>query len=149
MKDYNIENLSLKINSEKTKIYFKEVSSSYYNGNYRAAMVTLYSVVINDILIKLEMLEEIYDDQTAISILDEIRTSQKSNPNNSDWEKDIIEKVKSRTNLLDNVDYANIISLKNHRHLCAHPIIDKDEKLYTPNQETVAAHIRNMLESIF
>lgn len=149
MKDYNIENLSNKINSEKTRLYFKEVSNSFYNGNYRAAIVTLYSVVINDILVKLEVLEEIYNDNTAKDILDEIRTFQSMHPNSPDWEKDIIEKVKIRTNLIDNVDYAHIQALKNDRHLCAHPVLDKEDKLYTPNQETVAAHIRNMLESLF
>ena len=149
MKDFSIEYSSQKINSEKTKEYFKEVSSSYYNTNYRAAIVTLYSVVINDILVKLEVLDEIYSDSVAKSILDEIKTFQKANPTNSDWEKDIVEKVKTRTNLFDNVDYAHILALKNDRHLCAHPVIDKEDKLYTPNKETVASHIRNMMESLF
>jgi hypothetical protein len=149
MKDFSIEYASQKINSEKTKEYFKEVSSSYFNENYRAAIVTLYSVVINDILIKLEVLDEIYSDSVAKAILDETRTFQESNPTNADWERDIVEKVKNRTSLFDNVDYAHIQALRNDRHLCAHPVIDKDDKLYTPNKETVASHIRNMLESLF
>jgi hypothetical protein len=149
MKDFSIEYASQKINSEKTKEYFKEVSSSYFNENYRAAIVTLYSVVINDILIKLEVLDEIYSDSVAKAILDETRTFQESNPTNADWERDIVEKVKIRTSLFDNIDYAHIQALRNDRHLCAHPVIDKDDKLYTPNKETVASHIRNMLESLF
>lgn len=149
MKDYSLENSIEKINSERTKKYFREVSSSYFNGNYRASVVTLYSVVINDILIKLEVLDEIYSDSIAKDILNEIRTFQQAHPNNPDWEKNIIEKVKTRTSLIDNVDYAHIQALKNDRHLCAHPVVDKDDKLYTPNKETVASHIRNMLESLF
>lgn len=149
MKDYSLENSIEQINSERTKNYFREVSSSYFNGNYRASIVTLYSVVINDILIKLEVLDEIYSDSIAKDILNEIRTFQQAHPNNPDWEKDIIEKVKTRTSLIDNVDYVHIQALKNDRHLCAHPVVDKDDKLYTPNKETVASHIRNMLESLF
>ncbi len=149
MKDYSIENMAERINSKQTKEYFKEVTSSYFNGNYRAAIVTLYSVVINDLLLKLEVLNEIYADKTASGILNEIRIFQKANPSNPDWEKDIVEKVKERTNLIDNVDYAHITALKQDRHLCAHPVIDKEEKLYTPNKDSVAAHIRNMLESLF
>ncbi|MCO7183821.1 hypothetical protein NH341_00140 [Tenacibaculum sp. XPcli2-G] len=149
MKDYSIENATTKINSKKTKEYFKEVSSSYFNGNYRAAIVTLYSVVIHDILIKLEVLEEVYADSTAKTVLDNIKTIQQTNPKNSEWEQRIIEEVKNRTSLLDNVDYAHIQALKNDRHLCAHPVIDKQDKLYTPNKELVASHIRNMLESLF
>lgn len=149
MKDFSIENAIQNINSEKTKEYFKEVSSSYFNNNYRASIVTLYSVVINDIIVKLEVLDEIYSDPTAKDIINEISIFQQANPNNPDWERDIIEKVKNRTNLFDNVDYAHIQALKNDRHLCARPVIDKEDKLYTPNKETVAAHIRNMLESLF
>lgn len=149
MNDFSIEDSIEKITSQKTKEYFIEVSSSYYNKNYRAAIVTLYSVVINDILIKLEHLEEIYSDDTAISILQEIKSFQESHPTNPEWEKDVIEKVKNRTNLIDSVDYAHLIALRNHRHLCAHPVIDKEDKLFTPNKETVASHIRNMLESLF
>lgn len=149
MNDYSLENSIEQINSEKTKKYFREVSNSYFNGNYRASVVTLYSVVINDILLKLEALDEIYSDSIARDILIEIRTFQQANPNNPDWEKDIIEKVKTKTSLIDNVDYAHIQALKNDRHLCAHPVVDKDDKLYTPNKETAASHIRNMLESLF
>ena len=34
----------------KTREYFKEVLSSYANGNYRSAIVMLYSIAICDIL---------------------------------------------------------------------------------------------------
>ena len=47
------------------------------------------------------------------------------------------------------MDYAHIQALKNDRHLCAHPVINKDDKLYTLNKESVVTHIRNMLESLF
>ena len=149
MTDFSIDFLSQQIISKATKVYFKEVASSYFNDNYRAALVTLYSVVITDVINKLEELDEIYSDKSAKSILDEIKSLQISNPTSAEWEKDIIEKVKTRTFLIDNVDYAHFQALRNDRHLCAHPFIDKDEKLYTPNKETVASHIRNMLDSFF
>lgn len=149
MKDYSIENSTRKIHSEKTKKYFKEVSSSYYNGNYRAAVVTLYSVVITDILTKLESLNEIYEDETSKKILEEIKNSQEKNPTSPDWERHLIDEVYKRTNLIDNVDYAHLNALKDDRHLCAHPVLGKDDNLYTPSAENVASHIRNMLESLF
>lgn len=42
----------------KMKEYFKEVVSSYINGNYRSATVMLYSVAICDILFKLQELKD-------------------------------------------------------------------------------------------
>ena len=116
MKDFSLEEARTKISSDKTKEYIGEVLSSYYNGNNRAAIVTLFSVVICDILDKLEVLDEIYQDTVAKDILDEIKAFQTSSPTNPDWEKDIIEKVKNRTDLIDNTDYTHIKSLQNHRH---------------------------------
>ena len=149
MKDYSIENSISAIYSDKTRDYFREVSSSYYNDNFRAAVVTLYSVVINDIIIKLEILRDLYEDQSADSILDEINQIQKKNPKNSDWEKKLVDLTHEKTSLLDQADYNHIQALLNDRNLCAHPVIDKEEKLFTPNKETVSSHIRNMLEALF
>lgn len=149
MRDFSIENSVTEFHSEKTREYFQEVKSSFYNGNNRAAIVTLYSVVITDLLIKLEILTDLYDDKVAEAILNETKTFQSTNPTNPDWEKELIEKIKARTSIIDSVDHAHIQALKNDRHLCAHPVLDKEDKLYTPNSETVASHIRNMIESIF
>ncbi|WP_433763694.1 hypothetical protein [Flavobacterium ginsenosidimutans] len=148
MYDYSIEHNALKINSSETKVFFKEVASSYFNDNYRAAVVTLYSVVMVDILNKLETLSDMYGDIIAENILSQIRTIQKANPVGAEWEKLLIEETKNRTDLLDTIDYSRILALRSDRHLCAHPVLDRGDKLYTPNRETVAAHIRNMLESV-
>lgn len=147
MNDFSIEHAGQKIVSAKTKEYFKEVASSYFNSNHRAAVVTLYSVVFSDMIDKLETLADIYSDTVAINILDNIRKFQADHPTSPEWEKNLIEEIKNRTSLIDNVDYARIISLRNDRHLCAHPVIDKEDRLHTPNKETVGSHIRNMLES--
>lgn len=56
----------------KTKEYFKEVVSSYINGNYRSATVMLYSVAICDILFKLQELKDMYNDSVATRILQKI-----------------------------------------------------------------------------
>jgi hypothetical protein len=93
-------------------------------------------------------LDEIYQDTTAAQILADIEAIQQVNPKSPQWESDLIEMVYKRTNIIDNVDQAHIISLQSHRHLCAHPVINKTNKLYNPNIETVASHIKNMLECL-
>ena len=60
-----------KISSAKTREYFKEVESSYINGNYRSAVVMLYVVTIFDILSKLQDYCNTYpDDEKVKSVLD-------------------------------------------------------------------------------
>lgn len=149
MYDFSIENNAEKIVSPKTREYFREVISSYYNGNHRAAIVTLYSVVIVDIIIKLETLRDVYSDESAAKILDDIKNTQNKTSPKSAWETQLIEVVSTKTQLFDNIDKVRIDNLTKDRHLCAHPVIDKEDKLHTPNRETVASHIRNMMESLF
>ena len=139
------------IYSSKTKENFHEVISSYDNGNYRSAIVMLYSLVVCDLLFKLQELKDMYNDTIAENILLEINKSRNSNDNKekSRWEWELINSVKNETQLLEIDTYANIQHLYDHRNLSAHPALNNDYELYLPNRETVAAHIKNMLEGVF
>ncbi|BFO66380.1 hypothetical protein [Chryseobacterium sp. KCF3-3] len=148
MRDFSIDKSADKIKISETKENFKEVLSCYYNGNYRAAVVLLYSVVISDVLFKLKNLEEIYNDTKAINILNTIKKLQADNPTSSQWEDDLIQKVQEQTNLIDLSEKNFIQNLKSLRHLCAHPVLSQNYNLFNPNKETVKAHIRNMLECV-
>ncbi|PRY08382.1 hypothetical protein CLV24_12169 [Pontibacter ummariensis] len=148
MRDFSIDLYSEKIHSSKTKEYFEEVIRSYYNDSYRSAVVMLYSIAIADLVYKIEELKDLYNDSSAIEILDEITDLQKKNPRSPDWESKLIELVKQKTNLLEPSDYLNLITLQQHRHLCAHPVLTQNFELYRPNKETTRSHIRNTLEGI-
>ena len=65
--DESIEN----IKNPYTKELFKEVHSSYTMGNYRSATVMLWSVVVTDLVSKLNDLDSIYNDPKALQILNE------------------------------------------------------------------------------
>jgi len=148
MLEFSLENLSEKIHYGKTRNYFQEVLSSYHNGNYRSAVVMLWSVAVCDIVYKLEYLVDLYEDSGAKSILDGITKSQKDNPKSPSWEFELIQHTHEHTNLLDHSEYANLVYLQQQRHLSAHPILDSDRQLHTPNKETVRALIRNTLEDL-
>ena len=148
MLEFSLENLSEKIHSGKTKDYFQEVLSSYHNGNYRSAVVMLWSVAVCDIVYKLQYLVDLYEDSGAQSILDGITTSQEDNPKSPSWEFELIQHTHEHTKLLDHSEYANLVYLQQQRHLSAHPILDSDRQLHTPNKETVRALIRNTLEDL-
>ncbi len=145
---HSIDNLSENIKNPRSRDYFEEVVSSYYNGNYRSAIVMLYSVVICDLIYKLRELKDQYSDTNAKNILIEIEKIQKVNPTSPDWENKLMELVNSQTNIFEHSDYQNISHLQKHRHLCAHPVLLQDYNLYSPNRETVRAHIINILEGL-
>jgi len=148
MTDISIERLAEKIYNEKTREYFKEVQSSYFNGNFRSAVVVLYSVVIFDLLYKLRDLRDIYDAESAKKILEEIKQKQENNPKDPAWESDLYKNVHKRTKFLSHGELTNIESLHKHRHLSAHPVLSHDIELYMPNKDETRAHIRNMLEGV-
>ncbi|WP_018343788.1 hypothetical protein [Cytophaga aurantiaca] len=146
--DYSIDTLSEKIYSPKTKSYFKEVLQTYSSGSYRSCIVTLYTVVICDLIFKLEELSEIYNDETATKILKEIAEKQKDNPKLSEWETNIIVLIKEKTSILELYEIEAIYQLQKLRHLSAHPVLTESSILFTPNKETITAQIKNMLSFI-
>ena len=132
----------------KIREYFKEVISSYSNGNYRSATVMLYSVTICDILLKLQELKDMYNDKTAASILKEIEQEQKGSSSKSSWEKTLLERIRDRTKLLDSKTSSDLQNLFDDRNFSAHPATNENFELYSPSQETVIAHIKNILNEI-
>ena len=148
MNDYSIERAAERIFDSRTRAYFDEVYGCYVAGHYRSAVVMLWSVVIIDILFKLEYLENAYSDPKATKILSNIRRLQEKNPKSAEWETNIVSDVASQTDLLDNADLTLLKSLQEQRHLSAHPVLTSHEVLFSPNKETARAHIRNILDSV-
>jgi hypothetical protein len=148
MIDYSIENLKEQIFHSKTKEYFEEVIQTYYTNCYRSSVVMLYSVVICDLVFKLEDLRDVYADSTAKKILLEIEKIQTENPKSPDWENKLVELISQRTTLLELSDIENINQLQKHRHLSAHPVLNQTSILFKPNKDNVKSHIRNILEGV-
>ena len=148
MTDFSLEAAAERIVDRRTKAYFAEVWSSYAHGNYRSATVMLWSVVVADMLFKLEEIKSIYADPTAEGILKEIQDYKNTNPKSPEWEWHLVDKIKNRTHLLEPGDYVNLQSLVSHRHLCAHPILSATDALFAPSKEQCRAHIRNSLDGM-
>lgn len=137
------------IYSRKTKEYFDEILSSYSNGNYRSAIVMLYSVTIFDLLNKLKELADMYDDEKSKKILDEITKSRFDNKRSkSSWEKELVDSLYNKTCFLNLEQYTQLNHLYDYRNFCAHPALNEDYELITPSKEITIAHIKNILESI-
>lgn len=144
-----IDSLVEQIQNNKTKEYFKEVLSSYYSGNYRSAIVMLYTCLICDLVYKLQEMSEYYNDKVSEEILKTINKKQSENPRSSEWEKYLVTEMYNNHRIIEIPEYTNIEALQQHRNLCAHPILKDGADLYSPNGSVVQAHIINMLEGVF
>lgn len=137
-----------KIYNSKTRDYFSEVLSDYTNGNYRSAVVMLYSVVISDLLFKLKELVDMYDDGRAKRILDEVETKRMSEGIKTEWEKEILAKILKETELIDMGTQACLDNLRSWRNLSAHPALNADYELLMPTKENTIALMRDVLEGV-
>ncbi|MBK6998665.1 MAG: hypothetical protein IPH35_01350 [Rhodoferax sp.] len=148
MREFSIDLAAEQISDQRTKDYFQEVLGSFINGNYRSAVVMLWSVVVADFVYKLQALRDLYQDATAISILDAIEAKQVANPTSPEWEPFLLEEINSRTHLLEAADYQHLVNLQKLRHLSAHPVLSGSHLLFAPNKETTRSLIRNALEAV-
>lgn len=130
------------------KEYFREIISSYDNGNYRSSMVMLYSTVVCDLLLKLKELSDVYSDAKAEKILEEINKKRRE-ANNSAWEWALIDKIWKETELLNDESYSMIQHIYNLRNFSAHPALNDEYELISPTPEMTVAYIKKALEDIF
>lgn len=148
MQEFSLEGIAEQIHYGKTKGYFEEVLSSYNNGNYRSTVVMLWSVAICDIIYKLQSLIDLYDDPSAKEILREVTAIQDQDYKSSAWEIKLLDDVHEKTNLLDSSEYEDLRYLQKQRHLSAHPVLNSERELHSPNKETVRSLLRNTLEGL-
>ena len=148
MKDFSIDVEAENIFDQRTREYFQEVLGSFVNGNYRSAVVMLWSVVVADLIYKLQELRDIHADPAAVSILASVEQKQQSNPNSPEWEIFLLDQVNEKLELFETADYQHIVNVQKLRHLSAHPVLTATNLLFAPNRETARACIRNALEAV-
>ena len=146
--EYSIEQRSTQIFDARSKEYFSEVLSCYSAGNHRSAIVMLWSVVVCDLLFKLQHLVDLYGDAKANGILAEIGQMQQDNERSPVWETKLVESVAEQTQLLDIAERENLLHLQRQRHLAAHPVVNANFQLHRPNRDTARALIRNALDGL-
>jgi hypothetical protein len=147
-KVFSLETQKNKIYDRRTRKYFDEVYKSYANGCYRSATVMLWSVVVCDLIYKLQELRDLYGDNNAEKILIETEKARQEDPYSSKWEKELVRKIFERTQLLDTASNHKISLIQNHRHLSAHPVISNEDILFEPTEEMIRSDIRNAIECI-
>ena len=148
MYEFSVEQAANKIYDYRTKDYFREVMNNYFNGNHRSALVMLWTVVICDLIYKLQYLNDIHGDEKAKAILDEVADFQAKNPANPKWEENLLKEIHTRTNLIEAHEFDSLQSLHRHRHLSAHPVIKKTNILFRPYREMVLSDIRLALDAV-
>ena len=147
-KTLSIDEMHNKIADHRTRMAMDEVLSCFYSKNLRSAVVMLYSTVVSDLYYKLQDLKDMYGDGGATLILEEIENRKTVDPKSSTWEMLMPEMCMKQNKIIRTEDYIHYEALQKERNLCAHPVIDRTEDLYRPNQSCVQGLIINMMEGL-
>lgn len=122
--------------------YFEDVLQSFYSKNYRAAVLLLYSLVIDDLYYKLMLM----NDRKYYNLNDDLKRIEELGK--SDKYSEIEEKIFNTYKNILNHDTIDMLEyFKKIRNKCAHPSYFKDEK-YTPIQEEVNLFIMRIYNDI-
>lgn len=110
------------VKNQEIQTLLEEVISCYSNGNYRAAIVTLYTTMIYDLLWKINTLSNYYDIAQAKTVMNEISKQKRNAPKSPQWEDTLLKEVKN-INLISNEELEELENLKTNRNYAAHPIV--------------------------
>lgn len=147
-KYFDIEMALMEVKSIRIQKYLQEVLSTYHNGEYRSCIVMLYATTFADALEKIKTMSEVYQNEKATKFLEEYEGNRKANKAYSALERDVKEFI-VKSGLINDVEEKQWEHLKDYRDYCAHPVVEKDYELISPNGEQVRMHIRNMFEALF
>ena len=145
---FDFEMALSQVKSKRTQKYLNEVLSTYYNHEYRSCIVMLYATTFADALEKIKTMAEVYKNEKAEDFLKTYEANRESNKAYSALERDVKEFV-VKSGLINDVEKKQWDHLKDYRDYCAHPVVEKDYELISPNAEQVRMHIRNMFEALF
>lgn len=144
-----------KVKDKETQALLEEVISCYSNGNYRAAIVTLYTTMIYDLLSKINVLSNYYDVQQAKDLKVEISNQKINAPKSPQWEETLLKGIKN-INLVTSEEFDELENLKTNRNYSAHPIVSLKSdntidyfEIKNISRETAADMIRKAFEIVF
>ncbi len=141
---FSIYEISLIKRSDSRK-YFEDVLQSYYSKNYRATILLLYSLTIDDLYYKLMVM----NDRKYENLSEEIQKIEELSKNASKYSEieDKIYKIYKEKNILNHDTMDTLEFFKKIRNKCAHPSFFKDEK-YDPLSEEVYMIIKRVYHDI-
>ena len=138
-----------KIKNENSRNRFRSILQLYYSKNYKACIVLLYDLTINDLYKKMISINNLgyIDFSSDIADIEKLlEGNDKNKIRYSEIERKIVDLYKKRRILGDSIN-ASLEHLQKIRNMCAHPFIF-DEEDYEPEADLVLAFITKIYNDI-
>lgn len=145
----DLDELVLACESPVSAEYLDEAVACYRGGAYRAAIVATWVAVTYDYLYKLNQLN-LTSDKEARKQLEKWEQARAA----PDWkesqklEQTLLDVARDTFEFLSEIEYQDLVRLRDDRHRCAHPSHDHAGEPYQPTAELARAHIRTAVEHL-
>lgn len=136
-----------KIKNIESRKNFEDVLQSFYSKNYKACILLLYNLVVNDMYSKLILMDEnkYINCRNEIEYIENI-LKENDESKYSVVEEKVFETYKSKK-ILNHSTIELLRYFKKIRNKCAHPIFYKESD-YTPTEEEVYLFIKKIYDDI-
>lgn len=144
---FNSQEIS-RIKNANSRENFKFVLQSYYSQNYKASVLLLYNLVINDLYSKLKLMNEnkYVNCENELNEINNILDGKNETKYSMVEEK--IFKVYELKKILNKSTLDMLTYFKEIRNKCAHPIFFINEESYSPSSDEVYAFITKIYNDI-
>lgn len=139
---HNLDELSRSVRDAQSRAYLEEAIAAHRAGANRAAIVTLWTTIVYDLIQKIRELANSGDGnatgfvqtyETAVTTNDYRRLLQ--------IEDDIVETAQREFEMLQPHEATALSRIRADRHLCAHPAMTVTDTLFQPTPDLVQAYV--------
>lgn len=146
----DIEALTLRCRSERSKEHIAEAVTCYRAGAYRAAIVSTWIAVVFDLVDKIRELAAAGApnaqaiDKKYEGHLEQIEAGNDIGLKGAlEFERTILETSRDNLQFIDKYQFDDLTRLREDRHRCAHPSFQRIGEPYRPCAEQARLHLRN------
>ncbi|MEZ4311917.1 MAG: hypothetical protein R3F14_28145 [Polyangiaceae bacterium] len=141
---YDLEEASLAARDSVARKHYAEAVACYHAGALRAAVVSLWTACVLDIVAKLRELALTGDKAAEQQLADFEKMRVRGDVQASlSFEQGILELARDKFELLTRHEMEDLERLRLDRHRCAHPSMNTSDEPYQPSPELVRYHFRS------
>lgn len=151
----DLDELILKCRTDNAKEYISDAVACYKAGAFKPCIAATWMALVYDIIDKAKELS-LTGDKNAKTILDKFNKYREQIENGDqqgvnaalNFERDILDVAKNQLDIIDKIQYEDLIRLKNDRNRCSHPSFRNDDTPYRPSPELARLHMCNAVEYV-
>jgi hypothetical protein len=144
----NIDELVNRCRNEQAKQHIAEAIACYKVNAFRSCIIATWLAIVFDYIDKLRELADLGNTKANIELTKLEDIQRKNNlPASLNFEKELLEIAKKEFQLISPLEQNELNNLHKTRHLCAHPSMNLDEKIYQPTQALTLHYIEIAVES--